>query len=80
MKNLFFLALALPFFSFTSLDTSSEVYSCNHVTLSCGITYDICNFSGTMEQLMDIITAEDHKICGGIKLKPAPGDGEGGQN
>lgn len=35
-----------------------------HVTLSCGVEYDICNFTGTTTQLLNSILNSNNNICG----------------
>jgi hypothetical protein len=44
--------------------TDLSVENVIHVTLSCGVEYDIANFTGTTEQLMDMIWAADKVVCG----------------
>ena len=36
---------------------------CVHVTYSCGVEEDICNFTGTTEQLLAQVEASDKSIC-----------------
>jgi len=35
-----------------------------HVTLSCGVEYDICNFTGTTTQLLNSILNSNNNVCG----------------
>lgn len=36
---------------------------CVHVTHSCGVSYDICNFKGTIEQLAKMVWVRDEVLC-----------------
>ncbi len=36
---------------------------CTHVTYSCGVQEDICNFTGTTKQLIAHIWVSDGSIC-----------------
>lgn len=69
MKNLF-LTLVLVFVlgSATSFAGSSVVAEedagCIHVTLSCGVEYDVCNFKGTTRQLIAAVLVNDDAVCG----------------
>ncbi|MGX1023595.1 hypothetical protein [Psychroflexus sp. MBR-150] len=35
-----------------------------HVTLSCGVEYDITNFTGTTTQLINSVIAMNNSVCG----------------
>jgi len=41
-----------------------------HVTLSCGVEYDIVNFTGTTQQLINSVIAMDNFVCGGTPIQP----------
>ena len=65
MKNLF-LSMALLFvvtLSFAQPQPPDEV-NCIHVSLSCGVEYDICNFQGSMGQLISAVLFMDDVVCG----------------
>jgi len=67
MKNLF-LTLVFVLGTATSFAGSSVVAEedagCIHVTLSCGVEYDICNFKGTTKQLIKSVLVNDDAVCG----------------
>lgn len=46
------------------LGEKENFYACIHVTLSCGVEYDICNFTGTTEQLINVISNANNNVCG----------------
>ncbi|WP_340064059.1 hypothetical protein [Ascidiimonas aurantiaca] len=66
MKNLF---LSLVFIlgtvsSFAGNMQSLEEPHCVHVTLSCDVEYDICNFTGTTTQLINMVIGDNNDVCG----------------
>jgi len=67
MKNLF-LTLVFVLGTATSFAGSNvvaeEATDCIHVTLSCGVEYDVCNFQGTTPQLIKSILVNDDAVCG----------------
>ncbi len=67
MKNLI-LALVFVLGTVTSFAGSNAVTEedsdCIHVTLSCGVSYDICNFSGTTTQLINMVIGDNNDVCG----------------
>jgi hypothetical protein len=66
MKNLF-LTLAFVLgttMSFASSNAVAEDEECTHVTLSCGVEYDICNFTGTVTQLINSVISDNNDVCG----------------
>ena len=44
--------------------TSVQANGCINVTLSCGPTFDICNFSGPTTQLMNAVLHMYNVVCG----------------
>ena len=40
------------------------VENCIHVKLTCNVEYDVCNFSGTNEQLINSILNANNNVCG----------------
>ncbi len=67
MKNLilavvFILGIATSFAGNNVV--SEENIDCIHVTLSCGVEYDICNFSGTTIQLINSVLNSNNNVCG----------------
>lgn len=67
MKNLF-LTLVFVLGTATSYAVSNvvneEVAGCIHVSLSCGVEYDMCNFTGTPEQLINAVISDNNDVCG----------------
>jgi len=67
MKNMF-LTLAFVLLTATSFAGSNVVAEedagCTHVTLSCGVQYDICNFKGTTTQLVNSVLNANNNVCG----------------
>lgn len=67
MKNLF---LTLAFVSGTATSfagsnvVAEEDAGCIHVTLSCGVEYDVCNFTGTTTQLVNMVIGDNNDVCG----------------
>lgn len=41
-----------------------ETAGCIHVSLSCGVEYDICNFKGTTTQLINSVLNSNNNVCG----------------
>ncbi|CAM1351083.1 hypothetical protein [Tenacibaculum insulae] len=66
MKNLF-LTLVFAFGTATSFAESNVIAEkdagCIHVTLSCGIEYNICDFKGTTKQLIKAVLVNDDAVC-----------------
>lgn len=50
--------------SFAGSNVVSEDVACTHVSLSCGVEYDICNFKGTSAQLMNSVLNSNNNVCG----------------
>ena len=44
--------------------TSFQTKGCVPVHLSCGITMEICNFSGTSTQLINAAISMNNSLCG----------------
>lgn len=66
MKNLF-LTLAFVLGTATSFAGSNVVEEdadCIHVTLSCGVEYDVCNFTGSTRQLINMVIGDNNDVCG----------------
>ena len=42
---------------------TEETNHCVHVTYSCGVAEDICNFTGNLKQLLAQVWASDKSIC-----------------
>ena len=66
MKNLI-LTLVFVLGTATSFAGSSVVEEdsdCIAVSLSCGVSYDICNFSGTTIQLINSVLNSNNNVCG----------------
>ena len=42
---------------------TEETNHCIHVTFSCGYQADICDFSGTTQELIDMVWEADEIIC-----------------
>lgn len=66
MKNLF---LTLAFVlgtatSFAGSNVIAEDAGCIGVSLSCGVSYEICNFSGTTTQLINSVLNSNNNVCG----------------
>ena len=67
MKNLFltFVFVLGTATSFAwSIVVAEEATHCIHVTLSCGVEYDVCNFQGTTSQLIKSVLVNDDAVCG----------------
>lgn len=62
-KKVLSLVAAIMMITGTSLQANSAKENCITVTYSCGVTTDICDFSGTTEQLMALIMISDDLIC-----------------
>lgn len=45
------------------LSTLENETNCTHITLSCGIEYDICNFKGTTSQLVQVVINANNSNC-----------------
>jgi len=77
MKNLFLtlvfvFATAFSFAGSDSYETKLETAmfnDCIGVTLSCGVSYDICNFTGTTSQLVNLVIGQNNNVCG-TKIMP----------
>lgn len=50
--------------------TDANEGNCIHVTYSCCVETDICNFTGTLQQLGKMLQAQDDLICGGSRDEP----------
>ena len=50
--------------------TTETTNHCVHVTFSCGVAEDICNFTGTMKQLVAQVLASDASMCRSPEPEP----------
>jgi len=57
--------LTLGSFSYKVVESTPEqpTNHCIHVTYSCGVQEDVCDFTGTAQQLFASILASDDAIC-----------------
>ncbi|MDI9364263.1 MAG: hypothetical protein QM541_04880 [Flavobacterium sp.] len=42
----------------------NKAAECIHVSLSCGVEYDICKFKGTLTQLINSVLNSNNNVCG----------------
>ena len=67
MKNLiltlvFVLGTATSFAGSNVVEEDKE--GCVHVTLSCGVEYDVCSFTGSTTQLVNMVIGDNNDVCG----------------
>ncbi|MGB3592157.1 MAG: hypothetical protein WBA16_10775 [Nonlabens sp.] len=69
MKNVFLGIFIISLCSFATVDNELANDDCIHVTYSCGVETDICNFTGTTTQLVNMLIGQDNIVCGGKPIK-----------
>jgi hypothetical protein len=57
----FFLGLVFVLGTATISNANDD---CIHVSLSCGVEYDVCNFQGTTTQLVNSVLNANNNVCG----------------
>jgi hypothetical protein len=45
-------------------EQAKVIFDCIHVSLSCGVQYDVCNFTGTFQQLLNSVLNSNNNVCG----------------
>lgn len=51
-------------FSNVRFDELSIDNNCTSVNLSCGVSFDICNFQGGIDQFFKLIEGQEKSVCG----------------
>lgn len=44
------------------VDVADE--SCTHISLSCGVSYSVCNFKGSIAQFLQLIDGQEKSVFG----------------